>query len=159
MAVHAPDPIEPKATSEQPWHAAYPAPKTSASSITREELISWMKAGKHPAMHFVLVDLRRTDFEGGTIRGSINLPAQSLYMTIPSLYTLFLEAEVTEVIWYCGSSKGRGTRAAGWFADYLKEQNDRMMESLVLEGGLKGWATAGDEYVKLMDGYDAAVWN
>lgn len=34
-----------------------------------------------------------------------------------------------------------------------------MMGSLVLEGGVKGWATAGDEYVERMDAYDAAVWN
>jgi arsenical-resistance protein 2 len=32
------------------------------------------------------------------------------------------------------------------------------MESLVLEGGVTGWATAGDEYVKWMDEYDASVW-
>ena len=32
------------------------------------------------------------------------------------------------------------------------------MESLVLEGGIKGWVCAGEEYVKLMDEYEAAVW-
>ncbi|CZR58467.1 probable arsenate reductase (Arc2) [Phialocephala subalpina] len=158
MAAQASNPTKPKPEASQPWHIAYPAPQTTASSITCEHLLSWMKAGKRPAMHFVLVDLRRTDFEGGTIRGSINLPAQSLHLTIPSLYALFSEAEVTEVIWYCGSSKGRGARAAGWFADYLKERNDVSMESLVLEGGVRCWATAGEEYVELMDGYDAAVW-
>jgi arsenical-resistance protein 2 len=57
-----------------------------------------------------------------------------------------------------GSSRGRGTRAAGWFADYIKDQNDARMESGILEEGIKGWATAGDEYVKMMDGYDASVW-
>ena len=40
--------------------------------------------------------------KGGTIHGSINLPAQSLYPTIPALYTLFKKAKVTSVIWYCG---------------------------------------------------------
>ena len=56
------------------------------------------------------------------------------------------------------SSKGRGTRAAGWFADYINEQKDIAMESLILEGGVKGWATSGDEYVELMDAYDATAW-
>ena len=133
-------------------------------------------------------------FKGGTVHGSINLPAQSLYPTIPSLYTLFSAAGVSNVIWYCGespnqyliyvltahpssksfiqtvilalsqantykgSSMGRGSRAAGWFADYIKEQNDTRMESRVLEGGIKGWASSGDEYVTLMDDYDAAAW-
>lgn len=33
------------------------------------------------------------------------------------------------------------------------------MESLVLLGGIQGWATAGEEYVKWMGEYDQAVWN
>jgi arsenical-resistance protein 2 len=32
------------------------------------------------------------------------------------------------------------------------------MESFILEGGIKGWAKAGEEYVKLMDGYEEAAW-
>jgi hypothetical protein len=58
-----------------------------------------------------------------------------------------------------GSSGGRGTRAAGWFADYLAtQQNTSNLKSLVLEGGIKRWASAGDEYTHWMDGYDATVW-
>jgi hypothetical protein len=48
---------------EKPWHAAYPAPKTTAAVITRETLLSWMLEGKVAGKDFVLVDLRRTDFE------------------------------------------------------------------------------------------------
>jgi arsenical-resistance protein 2 len=129
------------------------------------------------------------------VHGSINLPAQSLYPTIPALYTLFSTAGVKNVIWFCsksagfdrpnvfrlpitrippyvgshlshvpritfasGSSKGRGTRAAGWFADHIRAQNDTTIESSVLEGGIKGWVAAGPEYVELTDGYDASVW-
>ncbi|KAH8649457.1 Rhodanese-like domain-containing protein [Tricladium varicosporioides] len=143
---------------ETPWHAAYPAPVITAGGLTREQLLKWMGEGKVAGKDYVLVDLRRVDYEGGTIRGSINLPAQSLYDTIPSLYTLFSTAKVTRVIWYCGSSRGRGNRAAGWFADYIKSQNDSAMESLVLEGGIRGWATAGEEYVKEMTGYNGEVW-
>jgi arsenical-resistance protein 2 len=32
------------------------------------------------------------------------------------------------------------------------------MESRTLEGGIKGWVAGGDEYVGMMDEYDAAVW-
>ncbi len=39
--------------------------------------------------------------QGGTIRGSINLPAQSLYPTIPTLYTVFKAACIHTIIWYC----------------------------------------------------------
>jgi hypothetical protein len=45
-----------------------------------------------------------------------------------------------------GSSAGRGTRAANWFADYLEDQKDESIESLVLQGGIKGWVGAGEEY-------------
>jgi len=62
----------------------------------------------------VLVDLRKTDYQRGTIHSSVNLPAQSLYHTIPSLYGIFKAARVGSVIWYCGSSRGHGTRAAGF---------------------------------------------
>lgn len=57
-----------------------------------------------------------------------------------------------------GSSRGRGTRAAAWFKDYIVSQKDTTMESLYLEGGIKGWAKAGDVYVSFVDGYEASVW-
>lgn len=63
-----------------------------------------------------------------------------------------------DVVLRTGSSRGRGTRAAGWFADYITEQRDESMQSLVLEGGIKGWATAGPEYTALMVEYNADVW-
>ncbi|CRL19553.1 Rhodanese-like [Penicillium camemberti] len=145
-------------SAELPWHAAYPAPRGAASSISREELLQWIREGKQAGKDFLLVDLRRTDYEGGTIQGSLNLPAQSLYPTIPTLYSLVSNSSVKYVIWYCGSSAGRGTRASGWFADYLEDQQDTEVKSLVLSGGIKGWAAAGPDYTSLMDGYDASVW-
>ncbi|KGO36852.1 hypothetical protein PEX1_051950 [Penicillium expansum] len=145
-------------SAELPWHAAYPAPRGVATSISREELLQWIREGKQAGKDFLLVDLRRTDYEGGTIQGSLNLPAQSLYPTIPTLYSLVSNSSVKYVIWYCGSSAGRGTRASGWFADYLEDQHDTEVKSLVLSGGIKGWVVAGSEYTSLMDGYDASVW-
>ncbi len=57
------------------------------------------------------------------------------------------------------SSKGRGTRAAGWFDDYIREhKGEQSVQSLVLEGGITGWANAGPEYVECMVDYDADFW-
>ncbi|KAJ9190946.1 hypothetical protein DTO164E3_9089 [Paecilomyces variotii] len=139
-------------TPERPWHEAFPAPRSTAVSITREEVLRWFQEGKKPGKEFVLVDLRRVDHEGGTIRNSINLPAQSLYPSLSTFYTLLESAGVQSVVWYCGSSRGRGTRAGGWFADLLVEKGNTSMKSLVLEGGIKGWVGAGPEYVEWMDG-------
>ncbi|KAL2863420.1 putative arsenate reductase (Arc2) [Aspergillus lucknowensis] len=145
-----------------PWHADFPAPKTENPAwFPRETLLDWMKEGKKKSgVDFLLVDLRRTDFEGGTIRGSLNLPAQSLYPTLPTLFALVRSAGVKDVVFYCGSSQGRGTRGAGWFADYLRDQgvSDGEVKSWRLEGGIKGWVKAGEEYTRLVDGFDRGVW-
>jgi hypothetical protein len=49
--------------SEQPWHAAFPAPKmTKPASLSREEVLDILQrevAGRD----FVLVDVRRQDYE------------------------------------------------------------------------------------------------
>lgn len=112
--------------AETPWYAAYPEPRsTDLKRITREELLRRMKNGEKSGQKFVLVDVRRTDFEvwlrfrsstsvssmlnhirvqGGTIEGAINLPAHSLYVTIPTHYAIFKAAGIKEVIFWCGKS-------------------------------------------------------
>jgi len=50
----------------------------------------------------VLIGLILTT-QGGTIRGSINLPAQSLPLTLPSVYAMFKSAGLRKVIFYCGA--------------------------------------------------------
>lgn len=91
------------ASSPAPWHAAYPAPRNSQpEAIRREDVLEIMKLGQNKAgKDYVLVDLRRNDHEGGTIHGSINLPAQNLYPTIPTLYAIFKAAGLSKIIWYC----------------------------------------------------------
>ncbi|KAH7120889.1 Rhodanese-like domain-containing protein [Dendryphion nanum] len=142
-----------------PWHAAYPSPRDSnVTSIPREEILKMLDHEEVGGRDFVLIDLRRNDYEGGSIRTSINLPAQSLYPTIPTLYTIFKAAGIRKVICYCSSSRGRGPRAAGWFNDYIVDQSDIEMKSLVMTEGIKGWAGAGPEYVQWMTEYDASFW-
>ena len=57
-----------------------------------------------------------------------------------------------------GSSRGRGTRAAGWFDDLLHDRNVANIRSVILLDGITGWAHAGKEYTDLMTEYDAKVW-
>lgn len=54
-----------EAANASPWHAAYPAPRnTEPGKITREELLELLKTnGKVAGRDFVLVDLRRNDYE------------------------------------------------------------------------------------------------
>ncbi|CRG84896.1 hypothetical protein PISL3812_02072 [Talaromyces islandicus] len=144
---------------ETPWHAAFPAPRVTAASVSRVEVIGWIEGDERVAgRDFVLVDVRRADFEGGTIKGSLNFPAHSFYLTLPTVYAVLSAAGVKDVVFYCGSSRGRGPRTAGWLADYLESQGNTSMRALVLEGGIKGWVAAGDKYTALMNGYEASVW-
>lgn len=46
-----------------PWHAAYPAPNATPGALPRQELLRWFREGKQAGRDFVLVDVRRTDFE------------------------------------------------------------------------------------------------
>lgn len=52
-----------KLKAEEIWYAALPAPKTTAPSVSRNRLLSWLKKDKVPGKDFVLVDLRRMDYE------------------------------------------------------------------------------------------------
>lgn len=52
-----------KIAAEIPWHAAFPAPRNVAHSISREELLQLIRGGKQAGKDFVLVDLRRADYE------------------------------------------------------------------------------------------------
>lgn len=50
-------------TEEQPWHAAFPSPKSVATPVSREQMHNWLIEGKVPGKDFVLVDLRRNDYK------------------------------------------------------------------------------------------------
>jgi arsenical-resistance protein 2 len=60
-----------------------------------------------------------------------------------------------------GSSKGRGNRAAAWFADYVAEQEkeSRLIQSLALMKGIKGWVEAGSPYTDRMSEFERDVWH
>lgn len=77
------------------------------------------------------------------IKTSINLPAHTLYPSRKDAARLLSRYE--QVITFCGSSQGRGPRAAGWLRDALKEGGHNA-EVLVMEGGIKGFIKAyGDD--------------
>ena len=47
-----------------PWHAKYPAPERQPGILTREQLLELMRqVGGVASADFVLVDLRRNDYE------------------------------------------------------------------------------------------------
>jgi hypothetical protein len=79
------------------WYDAFPAPSHTADLITRDVALS-----KLSSPELLLVDVRRTDYEGGTIKGSLNIPAQSFFLNRRALYDLCKRAGVKQVAFYCG---------------------------------------------------------
>lgn len=104
--------------------------------------------------------------QGGTITHSTNLPAQTLYFSLPSLYNLLKASRIPLAIFYCGTSQGRGRRGAAWFTDYIEDQKTAGAEddegfkirSVILKGGIKGWVNAGEEYQEWMTAFEPGYW-
>ncbi|GAO15709.1 hypothetical protein UVI_02018780 [Ustilaginoidea virens] len=143
-----------------PWWTAFPEPRALVHALEPSDvaqLVQSLPSGfPSSSKGFLLVDVRRTDWQGGTVATSINLPAHTLYQTRPAIYQLCKQAGVRTIIFYCGSSNGRGPRCAGWMQDYLDEVGDASMTAAVLKGGIKGWQK---EYNgEMMDGYEKSFW-
>ena len=144
------------ATSEQPWHAAFPEPTMTAEVMPQRRVMMTLSM-KIASM--LIIDVRRTDYEGGSIRGSLNIPAQGFWWNRGMLYELAYKADMEWVVFTCGSSSGRGPRCAAWFLDHVRNvAGDKDMGVMVLEGGIKGWVKAGPQYTRLMDGYREDYW-
>ncbi|GAA5891944.1 hypothetical protein JCM5296_004639 [Sporobolomyces johnsonii] len=127
------------------WHAAFPTPSahlenSSLAPITAAELRDLiLSQPRLDQRDFLVVDVRRTDFENAFVAGAVNLPAHSFYPTLPALLPIL--SRYRRVIFHCQSSNGRGPRCAGWYQDALNDAGIKqdVSESMVLEGGIKGW--------------------
>ncbi|KAK4233489.1 arsenical-resistance protein 2 [Achaetomium macrosporum] len=141
-----------------PWWADFPEPRSVAALVDPDRVLRLLQEDEclaEGSKDFLLVDARRSDCTGGTVRGAINLPAHSFYPTRKTLYGLCKQAGIKKVIFYCGSSLGRGPRCAAWFQDYVTEIGGDL-ESQVMAGGIRGWVQAYGG--SMMDGYDARAW-
>ncbi|KAF4457964.1 hypothetical protein F53441_219 [Fusarium austroafricanum] len=150
----------PQDTPQKQWWEAFPEPKAECPRTDPAIIAKLIEvnaaSGKNAHRDFLLVDVRRTDWEGGTIATSINFPAHTFYQTRPQIYQLVKQAGVKRIIFYCGSCGSRGPRCAGWMQDYLNEVEETGIKAEILIGGIKGWqkAYAG----QLMDSYDEKAW-
>ncbi|KJZ68680.1 hypothetical protein HIM_11936 [Hirsutella minnesotensis 3608] len=143
-----------------PWWASFPEPKASCPRLEPADVMQLLESQSHLSapkdVTFLLVDVRRTDWEGGTLATSINLPAHSLYQTRPIIHQLCKQAGIKTIIFYCGSSSGRGPRCAGWMQDYLDQVKEVEVRAAVLKGGISGWQKAYGG--RMMDWYDEKYW-
>jgi len=146
----------------------FPPPTTECQRIPKERLLTQFQIlGDILNAGTLLIDVRRTDYEGGAIRGSLNMPAQSFPLNMATLFRLCQGdglSVISRVVFYCGSSNGRGPRCAGWFAEYVAKRCAELQmpsanpECFVLEGGIKGWVAGGEQYTINMDAYQPNYW-
>ncbi|KAF8626489.1 hypothetical protein AX17_006545 [Amanita inopinata Kibby_2008] len=117
---------------------AFPTVKASPPPLTAEEVLSLIRDPSSSSTDYAVVDVRRNDHAGGHVRGSHQCPAQTFHNDLPQFFDKFKNTE--KVIFYCGSSNGRGPRCAGWYQDYLDTVGqERASKAYVLEGGIRGW--------------------
>ena len=69
------------------------------------------------------------------VRGAVNIPAHGFYPCRKTWVEVLGRTPL--VIFYCGSSNGRGPRVAGWFQDTLDEVGRKDSEAIVLPVGLR----------------------
>ncbi|CAP59682.1 uncharacterized protein PODANS_1_670 [Podospora anserina S mat+] len=86
-----------------PWWSAFPEPSSSPVKITWSEVARLLQdRDQSQPREFLLVDTRRTDCIGGTIQGSLNIPAHSFYLMRVMLYDLCKQAGIKRIVFYCG---------------------------------------------------------
>ncbi|KAK3328793.1 Rhodanese-like domain-containing protein [Apodospora peruviana] len=159
MPIHVHEHCLKMATREDgtPWWAAFPLPKSTVVKISPAEVLELLEQQDQEKPHdFLIVDARRSDCTGGTVTSALNLPAHSFYPTRKMLYDLCKQAGIKKIIFYCGSSNGRGPRCAAWMQDYINEVGGGDIESQVMAGGIRGWVQVYGG--RMMDGYDEKAW-
>lgn len=145
-----------RTVDERPWYDAFPPP-TMAAEVMPQRRAFMILSMKIASM--LIVDVRRNDYEGGAIRGSINIPAQGFFWNRGILYELAYKADIEWVVFTCGSSNGRAPRCAGWFLEHVRNvAQDTNMGVMVLEGGVKGWVKSGPQCIQFMDGFQPEHW-
>ncbi|KAI6016230.1 Rhodanese-like domain-containing protein [Pisolithus marmoratus] len=119
------------------WWIAYPTPASDVPYLDCGNVAKMVSSGSGEQGDYVVIDVRRKDHAGGHVRGSVQCPAQTFYDDLPSFYERF--GEKKQVIFYCGSSNGRGPRCARWYQDYLNDKGETRSEAFVMKGGIKEW--------------------
>jgi len=144
------------------WSTAFPAPKCSPTGISCDDLMKLfddMDISGEPKS-FLIVDVRREDFEGGLIKGALNLPAQSFYYSRKPLLELCDRVGFKKVIFYCGQCETRGPRCSSWMKDYIDDISKFGRKTQVkisfLEGGIKGWVKEFEG--AMMEGFEEKYW-
>ncbi|KAG2156959.1 S-adenosyl-L-methionine-dependent methyltransferase [Suillus bovinus] len=120
------------------WWDAYPK-----DYLTSDEVASLLR--DPDCSDYAIIDVRENDRVGGHVLGSVQWRADTFASSLDKFYDEY--GKTKQVVFYCGSSKGRGSRCAAWYQDHLNSRGNTESKACVLEGGYNGW-----RYPDLVDG-------
>ena len=100
--------------SKPTWDQNYLPTKCVPAEVTHDVLAEMIKdSAEDEDTGFVVVDVRRTDFEEHAIKNALNIPAQSFYLGLSTWSKVFGDRTV---IFHCSSSNGRGNGLCSYVA-------------------------------------------
>ncbi|KAG6333161.1 hypothetical protein ID866_5928 [Astraeus odoratus] len=131
----------PPETALREWWVAHPPASSEVPYVDCDDVATLIK--NPSGQDYAVIDVRRNDHAGGHVRGSTQFPAQTFYNELPAIFQAVGDRK--QVIFYCGSSNGRGPR----YQDYLNDIGDTHSKALIMTGGFKEWAKrfSSDEHL------------
>ncbi|KAJ3388281.1 hypothetical protein HDU84_009865 [Entophlyctis sp. JEL0112] len=138
------------------WWDAYPVPRSDPVFWTHDKVAELIRSSSVCGKDYACVDVRRTDYLGGTVKGATNAPAQTFYDQLGNFVEKY--KNIPLVIFFCNSSSGRGPRCARWYQDALNDSGIRTSQGLILKGGIKEWVHHYGSHAELTEGYDEDHW-
>ncbi|CAI5759577.1 unnamed protein product [Candida verbasci] len=133
--------------------------------ISRKTLKNWIQNGLSPSGKFLVIDVRDSDYIGGHIKNSINLPSNTFYDFLPNLYKKLYDDNIKVVVFHCMLSQSRGPSATLKFLRGIEEINQleikehaNNIDVFVLKGGFSKWQQDYGLDKSLTDNYNEEIW-
>ncbi|KAK5808828.1 Rhodanese-like domain-containing protein, partial [Linnemannia elongata] len=112
---------------------------------------------KVPGKDYLVIDVRDSDYIGGHIRGSVNIPAHEIPEKLPTLIEEY--KDVPQLIFHCALSQVRGPKAANRWAEALAARDDADAADVnILRGGFGEWQKQYKDDKNLVEEYVAEYW-
>ncbi|KAG0283215.1 hypothetical protein BGZ96_012409 [Linnemannia gamsii] len=131
---------------------------------------------KVPGKDYLIIDVRDSDYAGGHIRGSVNIPSSELPEKLPTL--IEEHKDVPQLFFHCAMSQIRGPKAANRWADALAARDEAAAEVVateraaveaankgtlkqqvnILRGGFGEWQRLYKDDKNLVEDYEAEYW-
>ncbi len=117
-----------------------------------------------------IIDVRDSDYIGGHIKGSKNIPSTQIQQELPKIYRDLKVEKNKNIIFHCTMSQQRGPSNAMKFLRYLNQiiespesptNESNFAKSInvyVLRGGFAKWQELYGDNKQLTEDYDTELW-